>query len=80
MVMSERRATEVIDVTYFPVCKSQALGPRRTKQVRAKRGENPFLAAERALRKSFTAQDFVILDASLASSRFIGGFMDWADT
>jgi len=74
MIRTAERS-ELIQVTYFPVHKSQELGPRRSRQVKAKRGENPFLAAERALRKSFKAQDFLILDAYVAAQ----STRDWLD-
>ncbi len=70
MESGARGVMELIDVTYFPVEKNQGLGPKRTRHLKAKRGENPFLAAERALRKSFKVKDFLILDANLAESGF----------
>ncbi len=62
----QQDTTELIDVTYFPVTKNAGLGPRRTRRLRARRGENPYLAAERALVKSFKVKDFLILDAHFA--------------
>ncbi|MEK9673020.1 MAG: hypothetical protein VW268_11050 [Rhodospirillaceae bacterium] len=57
---------EAVSVTYYPVLKNHALGRRMTKTVPARRGENPFLAAERALRRAYKVKDYVILDARLS--------------
>lgn len=57
--------TETVDVTYFQVRRNAELGPRLRRSIPARRGENPFMAAERALKQRYKVRDFVILDAHL---------------
>ncbi len=77
--LRETRGTtkEAVRVTYYPVLKNRGLGRRMTRTIAARRGENPFLAAERALRQSFKVKDYVIFDAHIAKPedrRSEGGF------
>ena len=61
---------ELVEVTYFPVHKDHALGRRMTRTIPAHRGENPFMAAERALAQRYKVRDFLIFDAHLKQVGF----------
>lgn len=70
--MPREHARELVEVTYFPVHKGQALGRRMTRTIAARRGENPFMAAERALARRYKVRDFLIFDAHLAEPHLAG--------
>ena len=62
---------ETVEVTYYPVLKNQALGRRMTRRFAARRGENPFKAAERDLARRYKVRDYLIFDAHLAQTGFL---------
>ncbi|UTW52876.1 hypothetical protein KFF05_05820 [bacterium SCSIO 12827] len=62
---------ETVEVTYYPVLKNQALGRRMTRTFAARRGENPFKAAERELARRYKVRDYLIFDAHLAQTGFL---------
>ncbi|MEP2543595.1 MAG: hypothetical protein ABJI82_02915 [Alphaproteobacteria bacterium] len=62
---------ETVEVTYYPVLKNQALGRRMTRRFAARRGENPFKAAERELARRYKVRDYLIFDAHLAQTGFL---------
>lgn len=66
---------ETVEVTYYPVLKNRALGRRMTRTFRARRGENPFKAAERELARRYKVRDYLIFDAHLQQT----GFLDRTD-
>jgi hypothetical protein len=61
---------ETVEVTYYPVLKNRALGRRMTRTFAARRGENPFKAAERELARRYKVRDYLIFDAHLAQTGF----------
>lgn len=62
---------ETVEVTYYPVLKNRALGRRMTRTFAARRGENPFKAAERELARRYKVRDYLIFDAHLAQTGFL---------
>ncbi|MEQ8229619.1 MAG: hypothetical protein RIA64_16160 [Rhodospirillales bacterium] len=66
----EPAARETVEVTYYPVLKNRALGRRMTRTFSARRGENPFKAAERELARRYKVRDYLIFDAHLKQSGF----------
>jgi hypothetical protein len=61
---------ETVEVTYYPVLKNRALGRRMTRTFAARRGENPFKAAERELARRYKVRDYLIFDAYLTQTGF----------
>ena len=61
---------ETVEVTYYPVLKNRALGRRMTRTFAARRGENPFKAAERELAR-YKVRDYLIFDAHVAQTGFL---------
>lgn len=62
---------ETVEVTYYPVLKNRALGRRMTRTFAARRGENPFKAAERELARRYKVRDYLIFDAYLTQAGFL---------
>ena len=62
---------ETVAVTYYPVLKNRALGRRMTRTFAARRGENPFKAAERELARRYKVRDYLIFDAYLTQTGFL---------
>ncbi|PIW30702.1 MAG: hypothetical protein COW30_01640 [Rhodospirillales bacterium CG15_BIG_FIL_POST_REV_8_21_14_020_66_15] len=62
---------ETVEVTYYPVLKNRSLGRRMTRTFAARRGENPFKAAERELARRYKVRDYLIFDAHLAQIGFL---------
>jgi hypothetical protein len=61
----------MVEVTYYPVLKNQALGRRMTRTFAARRGENPYKAAERELARRYKVRDYVIFEACLSQTGFL---------
>ena len=66
-----RPGRETVQVTYYPVLKNRSLGRRMTRIFAARRGENPFKAAERELARRYKVRDYLIFDAHLAQTGFL---------